>query len=444
MSASKDRSAAGFVSVASVVAVSLGTAVAVHMLSLVGIALAIVGAVAFAATAQPVLLVVTFAVAALVEPTSWPPLVGLGGVTVYLGDLLLLLATLTALLYRGRSAPANTRRILALLLALLLLWVTVRSSIEGSVAFARVAAPVAAALALTLALPAEFDVLRPVRWVILVGYATIPLLGSTSGRWSSLAGGPNETALVAASGLVIAARVRSPLLGAASLAVLAGTRSISGATAALVGLLVLTLASRGSALHKTGRLVVVGWLMVFAIAVLPLLRPDVGVTIAAHTYQANQLREVLASGDLLLGTGWANIDEALFRSDILGLHNVYLDVLAFSGVIGLTLFISLLVVAWRRSTPPGRALLAVWAVWINTTGAFPGAAWGVLGLVLAACVLGRAPIEDRATSRVRPPTAPAVRVARVCGRRDLSFLSQTRGAVQATAPELGGRSRAAT
>lgn len=341
---------------------------------------------------------------ALVSQGSWPLVTSIIGGDVYLGDLLALGAVVAAL---TRTGLRSWWRGPLVLVALLVGWAVLRSAPAGEISFARIMLPLVVMLVVVRALPDGHDLRRDLRWFPLAVLVSIPLLDAlSSSRASSIAGGPNETALIGGLGVVLAVTYRG--LWRVLLAVVGGLLLTAGAgvtalVATAVALIVYSV-SRGAVAGRRGRVppIVAAWAIVAVAAVVPILRPDVWETIHAHLFQASKTSRVLAAGDPVLGSGWANVDQsAFFDTDVSGLHNVYLDFLAQLGAVGLTALVAMLVLAWRRGDSTTRALLVLWAVWVNTTGAFPGSAWGVLGFVLACAVLSDQVAEERDDDALR-------------------------------------------
>ncbi|WP_067021503.1 GNAT family N-acetyltransferase [Streptomyces dysideae] len=357
-----------------------------------------IGAVFVIVAAPPRIVLILAAVVALVSPTAWPSMGDLGGATVRLGDLLVLLIGITCLV---RPRPDRHMPVLRAMGALLIFGV-LRSSLAGGIptvsSFLRVMEFVVAGAALGLFLPRGFDVWRRARWVLLGVLVTVPLSGYTSTRWSGLPGGPNEVALLAAVLVVLGfAEGSKPvkcLLVFSGLLFLFGSRGIAASAGGLVGLAVLSMHRRGhfrwrSQQGRINPLVVIG-VAVGTVFVLPVIRPDMGVTLKVHSLQATSFGPAFAATNPLVGGGWSLVNrealvDAYRQTNIMGLHNVYLCMAVFLGAIGLAMFLMLLWCAWRHGDRVTRAVLVTVAVWFNTIGAFPGAGWGILGLVVAAC-----------------------------------------------------------
>lgn len=353
--------------------------------------------VLFMVVAPPWLIVLMTAAVVAISPTAWPRLGELGGADVYLGDVLLVLFSLTALL-RARRHPGMP--VLGAVGAFVLYGLVrgiLGSDAESTVTFLRVMEPVMAGAAVGVFLPRGLGLWHTARWALLGVLATVPFSGDTRIRWSGLPGGPNEVALVAAVLVVLGVAATSKpvrsLFVLGGLWGLVGSRGITALAAALAGVAVLSLGwSRWVRRGEKGPVhpLTIACAAIAACLLVPRIRPDLDVTIYVHTAQAQSFWSSLASTNPLIGGGWSVQDsEALagaYRlTDLRGLHNVYLDTPVFLGVVGLGLFLLVLWRAWRSGDLITRAVLVTVAVWFNTTGAFPGVGWGILGLVVAAC-----------------------------------------------------------
>jgi hypothetical protein len=73
----------------------------------------------------------------------------------------------------------------------------------------------------------------------------------------------------------------------------------------------------------------------------------------------------------------------------LGFHNMYLDVFAFLGLIGLMMFIATIVWLMRQEDVLVRAMVVLIAVWFNTAGAYPNLGMGLLAMCLAVALGNR-------------------------------------------------------
>jgi hypothetical protein len=366
------------------------------------------GVPVFLLAAPDRLVALTLAVAVLSVPEAWPTLASPGGVDISVGDALAMLAVTTALLRRKASLSHS----LGVAVVLFLVTGVVNSDWDGAMAFLRMALPLAFGVSLGVFARPGLDLWRDVRWLCVLLVATAPLISDSAARWAGFPGGPNEVGLVAAVLTVLgAAEPRRPVklvLVAVGLAGLAGSKGIVSTIAMIAGLAMLSRLSPGGRLTRTRMsrvhplLIVVSALV--AVVVIPAVRPDLPVTLSVHAVQAGVFGTVVGQGDPLLGAGWAQVDPAAFTGTPLReLHNVYLDVAAYLGLLGLVLFGLILLPVVRRADPLTRAVLCTVVVWFNTTGAFRGAGWGMLGLVLAATIVhGRA-----AGSAARPARAPA-------------------------------------
>ncbi|MGI5156874.1 hypothetical protein [Microbispora sp. CA-102843] len=399
------------VGLAVVIAMLAGAAVmegSAPALTLLGVA---AGIPVFLLAAPDRLVALTLAVAALSVPEAWPTLASPGGVDISLGDALAVLAATTALL--RRKAPLSHRLVVAVVLFLVA--GVVNSDWDGALAFLRMAGPLAFGVVLGLFARPGLDLWRDVRWLCVLLIATAPLISDPAARWAGFPGGPNEVGLVAAVLTVLgAAERRRPVklvLVAVGLAGLAGSKGIVSTIAMIAGLAMLGRLSPAGWMARTRMsrvhplLLVVSALV--AVAVIPVVRPDLPVTLSVHAAQAGVFGSVVDQGDPLFGAGWANVDPAAFAGTPLReLHNVYLDVAAYLGLLGLVLLGLILLPVVRRADPLTRAVLCTVVVWFNTTGAFPGPGWGMLGLVLAATIAHER-AADPAVRGVRAP-APAV------------------------------------
>lgn len=360
--------------------------------------IALVGAVVAAFlvvfVAPPRVVVWVAGAGVLVSQGSWgEPFTSVSGADLYAGDMLAFVAVAASVVQRRQRKAWGG----ALALVLLLWgWAWLRSDALGAVAFARLMTPLVALLLVVRLLPDGHDLRKDLRWFPLVVLASVFLLPDTSSldRWASIAGGANETGLIGA--LAIGLGCTYPgwwrfWLWVTGATLLAGTAAITASIAAGAGALYwMTRRAVGGEGRQLGSraLVPVLWGLALGTVSVRALRLDVTGTIDAHWFQVSQVGKVLSDGNPIIGTGWANVDRsAFFGSDVAGLHNVYLDVIAYLGIVGALLFLGLVVKAFRRADPTVRTLLVVWLVWINTTGAFPGTAWGVLGFILAAAAL---------------------------------------------------------
>jgi hypothetical protein len=320
-------------------------------------------------------------------------------------------AAATAALVRGRTAVLRRGRYERWLL--FVAWaVIVTSTGPGLVPLVHTFAPVAGGY-LVASLCGSDHMWRAVRWWAIASILTAPLLtGDLSARWTGLPGGPNELGLLAAMLVVLAYsapvgtrwRVAQVALGFAGLAV---TQSISAGVAALLGVFLLR-PYRPMRIPSPSALKVA---LAAGVVAVVATRPDLVETLTVHGDQAAATAGVLESTDWLTGGGWLHGAEQLVGgsidtdySSVLfdSVHNVYLQLLTDTGLIGLGLFLAALLATWRQSDRRGRAALATVAVWLNTTGAYPNAAWGLLGLVVAATAWQ--PV--RVVARRRHPSVP--------------------------------------
>ncbi|MEV1068824.1 hypothetical protein [Streptomyces sp. NPDC050263] len=403
----------------------------VHLI--VGVAL-LIGVLLFIGTAQPRLVLLLTGVFVVTPPTAWPRVGQLGEATIHVSDVLLVLLAFASLIHPRRRRPTPVLKVLGVFLLLGVFRSSLGEGPGSTASFLRVVEPVVAGAAVGLLLPRDCDVWRTVRWALFGVLAAVPLFGETFPRWYGLPGGPNEVALVAAVLVVLGVAESNKglkiLFFCGGMVGLIGSKGILASAGALAGVTVLSLARRSHSREaRTSRInpwTIVG-AMVCAGWAIPLLRPDMAVTFQIHATQAQSFWPTMAATNPLFGGGWTTADrDALMstylQTHIYGLHNVYLDVAAFLGVFGLFTFLLLLWRAWRNSDRLTRAVLATVAVWFNTTGAFPGVGWGILGLVVAATV-GHVPADRQSflplakaptvSSRSRVPWS-AVRTPQPC------------------------------
>lgn len=320
----------------------------------------------------------------LVAPGAWPIVASVAGLDVMVGDLLAILATLSAVLHQRRRPWWLAFAVIVVLAV----WAALRSEAAGDAAFARIVLPLLVMLAVSSALPEDYDLRRDLRWFPIVVLMSVPLLGGLDlTRWSSIAGGSNETGLVGALAIILGFTYTGGwryCLWPVGLVLLGGSAAIAATVATGAGLVYYAVAPRiASRRLGSGSPLLALCGIVAAAAVVPMLRVDLMNTIDAHLFQGSKLWVMLEIGNPTVGLGWGNVDRGAFvDSDVVGLHNVYLDVLVYLGIVGAVLFVSLLLLTWVRGDTVTRAFLLVWAVWVNTTGAFPGAPWGVLGMVI--------------------------------------------------------------
>lgn len=326
----------------------------------------------------------------LVAPTTWPLLASLGPIDVYVGDLLLAVATVAALIRTKTSAQSK----IVFVLVLFIVFGVARSEPTGIISFLRVVEPIIAGVALGLFLPPKYDLWRDVRWMCLTIIATTPLFGSMTSRWSGLSGDANSIALIASVTVILGITQRDvvtrTLLVAVGLTGLIGARGITATIALVAG--IATLSILGQKVMFLGKLRRISASLVLAFSctaalLIPLLRVDGALTLKVHIDQASLFWNAFANVNPFVGGGWDSTDPAVFTYTILkDLHNVYLDMIIYLGVLGVTLFGMLLVLMMRGSDPVTRAVLITAVVWLNTMGAFPGVGWGIIGLTIAMAI----------------------------------------------------------
>jgi hypothetical protein len=397
------------VSLAALAAASPGHALGILLLT---------GAALFVITARPGLIVLVMTMAAVIHPSAWPPLGALWGGTFHFGDATFVVVCFAALL-RCRSVPrAPVLKVLAAFLLFGLLRSVTAHGFENALSFLRVMEPVIAGAVVSLSLPRDFDLWRWARWGLLGALATVPLFGSTMDRWYGLPGGSNEVALVAAVLVVIGAaesnKAARALFVASGLVGLLGARGIGAAAGALAGLAVLAL-GRSKQVQSVGtkrgiNLLVFACAAAAAFLLIPVIRPDMHLTLQIHTLQAESFWGAFEATNPLVGSGWSQVDPTALMdtyryTHLEGLHNVYLDIAVYLGLIGSGMFLMLLWHTWCPRDLVTRAVLVATVVWFNTTGAFPCAGWGVLGMAVAASAC-RTPALGREKSTV--PTPPRV------------------------------------
>ncbi|WP_128381975.1 hypothetical protein [Streptomyces cavernae] len=370
--------------------------------------LLIAAAALFVVTARPGLIVLVTTAVTVIHPSVWPQLGTFSEYVVHFGDVCLLVVCATVLL---RYARLHRTPVL-LLLALLVLFGVTRNALsngsESTASFFRVMEPVIVWAVVGRSLPRDFGLWRWARWSLLGVLATVPLFGDTAYRWSGLPGGPNEVALIAAVLVVLGAAESSPaartLFLVSGVIGLFGARGIGASAGALAGLAVLAIGRREQlrAMRTTRgiRLLVLVGAAVSAFLFIPRIRPDLHITLWVHTSQAESFWGAFGAANPLVGSGWSQMDsDALMDTyritHIAGLHNVYLDIAVYLGMVGSVLFLMLLWHIWRPGDLVTRAVLCATAVWFNTTGAYPCAGWGMLGLAVAA-----------ASCRVTPRSGP--------------------------------------
>jgi hypothetical protein len=263
---------------------------------------------------------------------------------------------------------------------------------------------------------------RAVRWWAVLAICTAPLLIEDIGnRWTGLPGGPNDLGLIAAALIVLAyaaevgSRWRYAQLALGFIG-LAGTLSISGGVSAIVGVLLL----RQRRPERTPSLSIFKLALIGGVAILIASRPDLLTTIDVHANQAGTTAPILEDTNWLTGGGWLHgaeyiatesLDVVFYHSAVLleTVHNAYLQLLTDTGIIGLVLFLAALLTTWYRSGREGRAVVAAVAVWLNTSGAYPNAVWGLLGISLAAAAWNTEPVPVRRALRHRQPPSSLAR-----------------------------------
>jgi hypothetical protein len=371
---------------------------------LCGLALA-GGVPLFVGAGRPRLIVWVMGAGLLVSPTIWPLLASLGPVDIYVGDALVVVAGAAALA-RGKG---GTRQRIAAVITLITIFGLARSDPAGDISFLRVMEPVIGGLALGLFLPPKYELWNDVRWMLLISIATIPLFGSTAGRWSGLSGGPNYVAVAAAVAVILGMTQRTAImrviLVGAGLTGLAGARGIAAAIALVCGVAVLSVVRHKVMFFGRPRRISVFWVLMLgcgALFLMPLLRADTSLTLRVHSDQAALFWSAFQKVDPFVGAGWSAVDQATFTYTAMkDLHDVYLDLLAYLGVIGFALFAVLLTLLIRGADPVTRAIVVAVAVWSNTVGAFPGIGWGLLGLATAATISRRRGAEVAAPAGAR-------------------------------------------
>ncbi|MET8383673.1 hypothetical protein ABZV14_11810 [Streptosporangium canum] len=372
----------------------LGAMVARDQMEVLAWAVLFVGVPLFVFAAPARLIVWVMAFCVLTVTAVWPRLTSVGGADVNAGDAVLLLTAAAALI----RAKAGMRYVLIPVipvLAVLVVFGVARSEFSGAVAFLRVVEPLIAGVAVGLYLRPGADLWRDARWICVLMIATVPLVSDFDGRWAGFPGGPNEIGLVSAVVVILGAVERNRpvklLLIGAGLTGLVGSKGIAATVALIAGLVMLTRVSRSGWLARTRMrrvnplvIVLAG---ILAVTFVPVVRPDLATTMDIHAAQAGVFGQLFAKTDPLVGSGWGTVDRGAFAfTPYEGLHDVYLDITAYLGVVGIALFVLLLWFTMRAADPLTRAILVSVAVWFNTTGAFPGPGWGILGLVVAAAL----------------------------------------------------------
>lgn len=351
--------------------------------------LLLTGAALFVIIAGPGLIVLATTIVAVIHPTAWPELGKLWGGTFHYGDAAFVVVCFAALL-RCTSAPRAP--VLKVLTAFLLVGVARSATahgLENTLSFLRVMEPVIAGAVVSLSLPREFDLWRWARWGLLGALAAVPLFGNTIDRWYGLPGGSNEVGLVAAVLVIIGAaesnKIAKTLFVASGLVGLFGARGIGASVGALAGLAVLSL-GRSKRVQNVGarrgiNLLVFACAAASAFLLIPVIRPDMHLTLQIHKLQADSFWGAFEATNPIVGGGWSQVDPTALMdtyryTHLEGLHNVYLDIAVYLGIIGSGMFLMLLWHTWRPRDLVTRAVLVTTVVWFNTTGAFPCAGWG--------------------------------------------------------------------
>jgi len=375
----------------------------------VAVAVVAIGAAVLRSRALPLATAVVVLAVSVVAPLAWVGAVGVvAGLIDYaalpsiademdldvrLTDVLLLLVLIVAVI-RGRLVSTLHPLVPA---GAVVVWGLSRTGVtEGSISFIRIVGPT---VLLGFALPRLFrdvdSLWRVVRVVCVVLIATAPFLTTPEreainpgvSRYSGIVGGPNELGLVGATLVALAwntsgsRRVVYVGVGAVGLW---QARSVSSILAAVFALIIAQLSSPKA---TKGRRVFSPLLLMAAVptAVLlvPALRPDLRETLGIHLAQATSITDALGAGHPVWGVGWAQDLRGALPPGQITLHNTYLDWLAYLGLIGLLTLAAWFGVLARSADNFGKAALAAVVVWLNTSGAFPSVAWGILGLVAA-------------------------------------------------------------
>jgi hypothetical protein len=373
----------------------IGAAIATHRLELVGmISAAAVLIYIVVALPPPHLTAVAIAVT-FVDSSLTPTLLSFGDVNVGLGEVFLAVIGVAGLL-RGRRIPEYDIYWWTLLF---IGWGVFRfygGFPSANIAFLKLAEPLIISLAIARIAPVNFDVWRVVRWVAVFTVITAPLFTpNLLIRWNAVVGQPNQYGLVSAVLLVLAlslppSRSRTFQVVIALVGMLTAA-SITSSLAATAGVLAAGLWTPRSqqarrALSPAALITVIPVVFI----VVSVLRPDLLLTLSIHSGQAFAIVPLLTVINPIFGGGWtfssAYVTAQGFR--LLSIHNVYLQLLADLGLIGIGFFVGLLVTTFRVCTDVRtRAVLVVLAIWQNSAGAFPGSPWGVLGAVLLAARL---------------------------------------------------------
>ncbi len=360
------------------------------------LALGIGAAVAFLAIA-PRAWIATVAIATtFVAIQLFPQISRVGQGEIRLPDAILGGAFVAAMI-RGEGTTRSRIKSLSIALAA---YGVLRTGVGGAtISYLRVIEP----LLLVYIVPRLVDNRYPI-WRVVRVCATViciqALVSTPPGvlRVTSWAGGPNETGLIAAA-LIIVTLATGGRRSLTTLSLVLGaivvfrSGSLSTGIALGIGLVVLALQRR-----HLPRLTVFRRIISPAVAVLLLpfviiigvaARPDVASTWSIHTRQAESSAAALQRVNPIVGNGWKAAPALALQVSNLGFatfHDVYIDFVVNLGLIGLVLLLWLF---WRIGRAGGiaTAIIALVAVWLNTVGGFPDAAWGLVGCAAAAAVL---------------------------------------------------------
>jgi hypothetical protein len=373
----------------------IGAAVATHRLPLVGVAAAAVVAVYVVVALPPRHLTAVAIAVTLVSVTRFPLLMSIGDVEIRLAEAFLMLIGVACFL-RGRRIPEYDVYWWALLF---IGWGAARfygPFPTGNIAFLKLAEPLIISLAISRVAPPTFDVWRVVRWVAVASVVTAPFFtANLLNRWSALVGEPNQHGLLSAILLVLAlslppsrSRMLQIVIAAIGMLTSASITSTVAATAGVAATGLWTPRSERArrALSPAALITVIP----VAFIVVSVLRPDILLTLSIHSGQAYAIIPVLSVINPIFGGGWTFSAAYVTTLGLkLGsIHNVYLQLVADLGMIGIGFFVGLLVAAFRVCTDTRtRAVLVMLAIWLNSAGAFPGSPWGVLAAVLLAARL---------------------------------------------------------
>lgn len=391
-------------------AAAAGVAAAGGHLNELLLIVAIVGGPALLLAARPRWIVLTGLTSTLVEPSLLPTVQSVEDFNLRLGDVLIAAVLLAAVARGERTVP----RRLALTTVALIAYGVARSGLltTGAVSFGRIVVPLVVGLALAKLVSADYNLWADVRLYGWIAVLTAPLFNdSLASRWSGLPGGPNEVSLVSALLVVLAIPMRRASWGRwltilVGLVGLAGSRSITAVIALAVGLFVVS-GYRPEGVKRRAIMspTTLAILSPSVALVIPILRPDAGETVLAHYQQAQSFGVAFDAVNPIFGSGWAaQAENTLFAFvPVLGQHNVYLDWTIYLGLGGLILLLAWLLVMVHSADRVTTAAVLTVAVWLNTTGAFPGMAWGILGVAMTATLLHR----EKDTSAPQPPTREA-------------------------------------